>query len=147
MERIGDEVGRELSRFGPAAGMAELVRGWPGSVGEAIAANAWPARFTRDGTLIVHTADSVWAFELGQRGAEIAARAGVERMKFVPGPLPEANADTSEEPPRRVPTPSAEHVAEGERLAAEIEDQNLRKLVAKAAAASLAQAPADRGVW
>ena len=145
MERVGDEVKRELARFGPAAGMSELVRAWPASVGAAIAANAWPARFTRDGTLIVHTADSVWAFELGQRAAEIAARAGVERVKFVPGPLPEGAIPEPEQPARPARRPSPEHVAEGERLAAGIEDRNLRKLVAKAASASLAEASADRG--
>jgi hypothetical protein len=37
--------------------------------------------------------------------------------------------------------PSAEQRREGERLAAQIEDENLRELVAKAAAASLAKAP------
>ena len=43
--------------------MGETVAAWPSAVGEEIARNAWPARFARDGTLIVNTRDSVWAFE------------------------------------------------------------------------------------
>ena len=89
MERIRSAVQSELGRFGPAAGMADVVRGWPDAVGEAIARNAWPARIGRDGTLFVNTADAVWAFELQHRAEEIAARAGGERIRFVPGPLPQ----------------------------------------------------------
>ena len=44
MERIGSDVRSELSRFGPAGGMAEVVAAWPGVVGDSIAANSWPAR-------------------------------------------------------------------------------------------------------
>src|SRR5437764_1318776 len=87
MERIGDDVRRELGRFGPSAGMTEIVAAWPEAVGEAIAQNAWPARIGRDGTLYVHAADAIWAFELGQRAQEIAARVGVGRARFTPGPL------------------------------------------------------------
>ena len=47
IERIGENVKRELGRFGPAAGMADLVTAWPAAVGEQIARNAWPARIAR----------------------------------------------------------------------------------------------------
>ena len=47
-DRIGDDVQRELARFGPAESMSEIVRAWPGAVGEQIARNAWPARLARD---------------------------------------------------------------------------------------------------
>ena len=33
MERIGETVERELRRFAPRAGMAELVARWPAAVG------------------------------------------------------------------------------------------------------------------
>ena len=72
MEPLGPDVRRELSRFGPQAGIGEAVAAWPTAVGESIARNAWPARFARDGTLHVATKDAVWAFELGHRAAEIA---------------------------------------------------------------------------
>jgi hypothetical protein len=145
MERLGDEVRRELGRFGPAAGMAEVVESWPGAVGAAIAQNAWPARIGRDGTLYVHAADAIWAFELGQRAEEIAGRVGVDRIRFVPGPLPEPFAELEEERPA-VPKPRPEHVREAAALTAEIEDEELREAVARAAAASLARPPADRAV-
>ena len=70
MDPLADEIRSELARFGPQAGMAELVERWPDAVGPAIARNAWPARIAKDGTVNVNTADSVWAYELGQRGAE-----------------------------------------------------------------------------
>src|SRR5262249_8620143 len=58
MDRLGPEIDSELARFGPQAGMAELVERWPAVVGPAIARNAWPARIARDGTVHVNTADS-----------------------------------------------------------------------------------------
>ena len=77
MKQLGDQVKRELSRFGPEAGLEEFLRAWPAAVGETIARNAWPARIGRDGTLHVNTVDSIWSFELSCRAAEIAGgRAG-----------------------------------------------------------------------
>ena len=141
MERIGDEVRRELTRFGPSAGMTEIVAAWPEAVGEAIAQNAWPARLARDGTLHTHTADAIWAFELGQRAQEIADRVGVDRIRFAPGPLP----GPAEEPaPRRAapPRPLPEHLERAASITAGIEDEELRETVARAVAASLARTEA-----
>jgi hypothetical protein len=146
MERIGDEVRRELARFGPSAGMTEIVAAWPEAVGEAIAQNAWPARIGRDGTLHVHAADAIWAFELGQRAQEIAERVGVERIRFAPGPLP----SFPEEPGTRrlaAPEPRPEHLARAAEIAAEIDDEELRETVARAVAVSLAREPSDRAAW
>ena len=70
--------------------MPELLERWPAAVGEAIARNAWPARIAKDGTVHVNTADSVWAFELGQQAREIAERLGVPRLRFAPGTAPAA---------------------------------------------------------
>jgi len=36
-ERIGDDVQRELKRFGPLGAMAEIVKAWPAAVGASIA--------------------------------------------------------------------------------------------------------------
>jgi len=146
MERIGDEVRRELARFGPSAGMTEIVAAWPEAVGEAIAQNAWPARIGRDGTLHVHASDAIWAFELGQRAQEIAERVGVERIRFAPGPLPAA----AEEPAARrpaAPKPLPEHLEQAARITAGIDDDELRQTVARAVAASLAREPSDRAAW
>ena len=135
MERLGSEVRAELSRFGPQAGMAELLEHWPEAVGAAIARQAWPARIARDGTVHVNTTDSVWAFELGQRAGEIAARLGVERLRFAPGPLPEATPEAA--PASVVPGPA--EVAEARRIAAPIADEKLRESVQKAVSFSLAR--------
>ena len=83
--------------------MADLVERWPQAVGEAIARNAWPARIARDGTVHVNTADSVWAFELGHRAAEIAEKLGVPKVRFAPGPLPEPDVEPVEHPGRCEP--------------------------------------------
>ena len=137
MKRLGEEVKDQLGRFSASAGMPELLEAWPAAVGDTIARNAWPARIARDGTLHVNTADAIWAYELTNRAAEIAGRVGVERIRFAPGRLPDAlplAADRVEKAPRM---PSDEHRRKGERIAAKIEDENLRKVVARAAAASL----------
>ena len=146
MERIGDEVRRELARFGPSAGMTEIVAAWPEAVGEAIAQNAWPARIGRDGTLHVHAADAIWAFELGQRVQEIAERVGVERIRFAPGPLPGPAEEPSQRRPA-APKPLPEHLERAAEIAAGIEDEELRETVARAVAASLAREPSDRAGW
>jgi predicted nucleic acid-binding Zn ribbon protein len=147
-EPIGEEVRRELKRFGPTGAMAEIVRAWPRVVGEAIARNAWPARVARDGTLNVATSSSAWAFELGLLEPDIRARLSAvlgpdapTGLRFAPGRLPEPSSDVPPAEAARGSRPSASDRREAERLAARIDDENLRKLVAKAAAASLARSP------
>ena len=72
IERLDAEVRRELDRFGPIEGdTGAIVRVWPRAVGETVARNAWPARIARDGTLLVHTTSSTWAFELGRLAGTI----------------------------------------------------------------------------
>jgi hypothetical protein len=147
---IRDAVARELARFGPATGMAPVVEAWPGAVGPEIARNAWPARLGRDGSLRIHTTDSVWAFELGTRAEEIRTRLGdaaPARLVFVAGPLPEPPVEPREEVARRGAEPSAAHRAEAASLVRGIRDENLRKIVAKTVAASLAAADSGRSVW
>jgi predicted nucleic acid-binding Zn ribbon protein len=154
MKRIGDDVKRELARFGPVEGMAEIVSAWPEAVGEVVAENAWPARLARDGTLHVATSSSTWAFELAQLEREIESRlrAAVGKdapraLRFAPGRLPERTLVEESQAVRRPPEASERDLAEGAQLAAAISDENLRKVVARAAAASLARASAGRGVW
>lgn len=144
---IGGEVRRELGRFGPAAGMAELVAAWPGAVGEQIAAQAWPARIARDRTLHVAVSSSVWAFELTQLEGEIRTRLeealgenAPERLRFAVGHIPETGSDPEPDAKESAPKASAAHRAEGERVASSIEDPGLREAVARAIAASLADA-------
>lgn len=154
MRRIGDDLRRELGRFGAGGEMAAIVAAWPGSVGDEIARNAWPARLARDRTLHVNVSSSAWGFELTHLESEILGRlsealekAAPTRIRFAPGPLPELGAESVKEVKKVAPAPSPEQQAEGARIAAEIEDADLRELVAKAAAASLSRAPDDRPVW
>lgn len=146
MEPLADEVRRELGRFGPQGGMAELVGAWPEAVGREIARNAWPARIQRDGTLLVHARDAIWAFELTQRAGEISARLPcTPPVKVVPGPLPEPSAESSVSTPAP-PQATVAQARQAAEWAAAIDDERLRELVARAARASLASAPADRRV-
>src|SRR5262245_64182229 len=109
MDPLGDDVQRELRRFGPNAAIGETVAAWPAAVGDVIARNAWPARYRRDGTLVVHTRDAVWGFELTHRADEIAARLpGRPKMKFVPGPLPEPPAEAPDAGPEAPPEATLE---------------------------------------
>jgi hypothetical protein len=119
--------------------MAELVDRWPGVVGAAIARNAWPARIARDGTVHVNTADSVWAFELGQRAAEIAGKLRAPAVRFAPGPLPEPD----EEPHDRTVETTREDEERARAIASTISDEKLRETVQKAVSFSLARGRGD----
>jgi hypothetical protein len=145
-ERIGDEVRRELSRFGPAEGMTEIVRAWPAAMGDQIAQNAWPARLSRDGKLHVATSSSAWAFELAQlepklleRLAEALGDRAPAGLRFAPGKLPEPPSGRGSTMPRSAGRPTQSDLDRAAELAAGIDDESLRKIVAKAAAASLSR--------
>jgi hypothetical protein len=147
LEPIGDVVRRELGRFGRGEAIAEIVEVWPEAVGESIARNAWPARIARDGTLHVATSSSTWAFELGllepdirKRLAAVLEKGAPVSLRFAPGRLPEASLEATEKRPASPVEPTSAEQLEGERMAEAIDDQNLRKVVARAAAASLARA-------
>ena len=153
MERIDRDLRRTLGRLGGSgdADLAAIVDVWPALVGEANARRSWPARIGRDGTLHVHTADSVWAHQLGMLAPDIGVRladrlgrSAPAALRFAPGPLP-APADL--EPDRRshAAEPGPDERVEAAAMASGIEDEELRELVARAAAASLARARSDRG--
>jgi hypothetical protein len=144
---LGKSVRRELDKLGTRGEIVDLVRAWPGAVGEQIARNAWPARVSRDGTLHVATSSSAWAFELGQLEADIRRQLGAlapKRLRFAPGPLPEGHETDPKLAKPAPPQPTPEEWAEAERLGAQIESEELRNLVTRAAAASLAKARSDR---
>jgi hypothetical protein len=147
MDRLDSSVRDELARFGPAAGIADLVAAWPAAVGRAIAANAWPARIARDGTLHVHTTSSAWAFELAQLEATLRERLGElapPRIRFAVGPVPEPAVETAEAVRRTPLEPSADDVAQAAELVAGLDDENLRNLVSRAASLSLAKSRSGR---
>jgi Dna[CI] antecedent DciA-like protein len=155
MERIGEEVRRELARGGSkdAIPLAALTAVWPEAVGDAVARKAWPLRLARDGTLHVAAASATWANELSLLQDEILAalraRLDVEApsaIRFAVGPIPEPERLPG--PPERA-APNAVHVPpevvrEAAAAAAEIGDPELRELVARAARASLLKGRSGR---
>ena len=150
-ERIGGEVDRELRRFGPAGAMGEIVKAWPAAVGDSIARNAWPARLGRDGTLHVNAVSATWAFELGRMSATILEQLRTHlrgrtppALKVTPGPVPEPERDPAAQDASRRPEIGAKDRVEAAALAAAIDDEELRELVARVAAASLARARSGR---
>ena len=150
MERIGSEVKQELSRFGAQGAMPEVVEAWPEAVGPMVAANAWPARIARDGTLHVNTSSSAWAFELGQLAPEIQAKLAEKlgekapnSLRFAVGHLPEADSPALAGARTATPEPTEEALQTAAALAAEIEDEELRERVQRAAALGLSKPPSD----
>jgi hypothetical protein len=150
MERIRSEVKQELSRFGAQGGMPEVVEAWPDAVGAMVAANAWPARIARDGTLHVNTSSSTWAFELGQLAPEIESRLAEKlgekapkAVRFAVGHLPEPPAPAADETRPEAAEPGEEALQIAASLAAAIEDEELRKRVERAAALGLSRPPSD----
>ena len=150
MERITSAVKQELSRFGTQGGMPELVEAWPEVVGQMVAANAWPARIARDGTLHVNTSSSAWAFELGQLAPEISTKLSErfgerapKALRFAVGHLPEPPPPSPGDARTPVPEPTPEALQRAAELAAGIEDDELRKRVERAASLGLSTAPAD----
>jgi hypothetical protein len=155
MERLGDDAGRLLAAAGAPRvdELAAVVGAWPAAVGETVARNAWPQRIARDGTLHVATTSATWAFELGRLADEVLGRlraslrgAGPATLRFAPGPVPEPSAPDPEGCVER-PQPGPEERRAAAVAASQIEDPELRTLVARAAAASLARAADDQPVW
>jgi len=147
MEPLGSEVRRELERFGPQGAISDVVAAWPAAVGPEIARNAWPARIARDGTVHVHTTDSVWAFELTHRAREIGDRLGVAQLRFAAGPLPEAEpAVTARTAAAQVAEPSPVERERAAAIAASVDDSGLRERIELAVALSLARTRSDRAV-
>ena len=153
MDRLDRQIRRELGRIGPMDGdMTAIVRVWDAAVGETVARNACPARLARDGTLHVNTASATWAFELGSLAPAILEQlrnelgeAAPPRLRFAPGPIPDPVAESPEQRGPVAPAVAAGDRAEASELAAVIEDEELRELVSRAAAAGLARARSDRG--
>ncbi|MGE5272453.1 MAG: DUF721 domain-containing protein [Verrucomicrobiota bacterium] len=150
MERLEDTLRGELSRLGPEGGMPELLAAWPEAVGPMVAANAWPARIARDGTLHVNTSSSTWAFELGQLAPTIAARlieklggSAPKTLRFAVGHLPEPSSEELREARVEVPEPTDEALQRAAALAAGIEDEELRNRVQRAVALGLSKGPSD----
>ena len=154
MERIGNEVERELAKSGSSesAPLGSLVAMWAGTVGDTVARNAWPARVGRDGTLHVNTSSATWAFELTQLAGEIEERLRTAlgekapaRLRFAVGPVPEPDAAPVGPEAFAVTVEATPEIVEtADDVASAIADPELRELVARAARASLSRPSSDR---
>ena len=155
MERIEKEVQRRLAASGDGSALAlsEITAAWPRAVGDAVSRQAWPQRIGRDGTLHVSTSSATWAFELDrlapeirERLAEVLGSSAPEKLRFKVGPIPEPAAPTEalDEQPTAGFEATPESASEAASLTAEIEDPDLRELVARAARASLSRGLSDR---
>jgi hypothetical protein len=145
MDRLEGAIRKEAKRIGLPAS-SPLVSLWPETVGETIAANAWPARLTRKGVLQVNTSSSTWAFELKHLESKILSRlreslAGEcpSELRFAPGPIPSRGRNPDSTEGAGAPQAGPAELAQAKKLAAAIGDADLRALVARAAAASLAR--------
>jgi hypothetical protein len=150
MERLARDVHSELARFGVPGGMPELLDAWPEAVGEVVAANAWPARIARDGTLHVSTSSSSWAFELSQLAPTVLERlrdtlgeSAPKALRFTVGPLPEPAQRSPAEEPREHVEVTPEAVQAAAELTARLPGGELRKRVARAAALGLSRRHSD----
>jgi hypothetical protein len=150
VERLEDTLRDELSRLGPGGGMSDVLVVWPEAVGPMVAANAWPARIARDGTLHVNTSSSAWAFELGHlapsilvRLAEKLGESAPKALRFATGHLPEPSSEELGEARTEIPEPTEEALQRAAALAAGIEDEELRNRVQRAAALGLSVGPSD----
>jgi hypothetical protein len=153
MERLEETIRGALRGVGvPDAGaLADVTRVWPQAVGDAIARAAWPQRIARDGTLLVAASSATWAFELGLLADEIlsklTAAVGVgapTAIRFSPGAVPSPPAPlagAAEPVPPEVDSPTKLLADE---LTSAMTDEQLRSTIARAAAASLVRAAADR---
>jgi hypothetical protein len=151
MERLEPELRAELARFGPPGGMPDVLSAWAAAVGETVAANAWPARIARDGTLHVNTTSSAWAFELSQLAPTMLARLRDElgesaprALRFSVGHVPEPAAEAAEGVAADPLRPSPEALQRAAELTAGADDEGLRERIAQAAALSLTKGRSDR---
>ena len=155
MERIGQEVQRELGRGGSrdAIPLAALTAAWPDVVGDAVSRHAWPLRIARDGTLHVATASSTWAHELGFLSDEILERLRAQlgadaptKVRCAVGPIPEVERVDEGSPESLLADADvpSEVRSEAAAAASAITDPELREIVARAARASLLRARSGR---
>jgi hypothetical protein len=129
VKRVGDLLGAMLPPSSGAESLLPILRAWPAAVGAPVAREAWPARMTADGTLVVHVTSSLWASEL-QMLAELlreklaaALAAPAPPLKFRVGPVPQPAAEAVVAPPPQAAVEAAE------RLAAQVQDAPLRDAI------------------
>jgi hypothetical protein len=148
LEPLSDVLGAALPESaGRASAVAAIARRWPEAVGEAIAREAWPARLTPDGELVVHASGAVWASELSLLSRQLQVRleaVGIvpaPTLRFTVGAVPRRPAPDAEKAPRTAPP----NDPRADRWTASIRDPELREAVSTAARSWLQRAAAENG--
>jgi len=124
---------------------AKVFAWWSRSVPPRILDHARPVRLTR-GVLIVHVSSSVWANELHYLSDDLMGRlrehaptAGIQKIRFQVGPLPDIPKRPAPPPPPPEPVRLASLPEELGRALSRVEDDALRKAITEAARTSLAR--------
>lgn len=148
LEALSDVIGIALPETsGRVADVAAIARRWPEAVGEAIAREAWPARLTPDGELVVHASSAVWASELSLLARQLQARleaVGIvptPTLRFSVGAVPRRRDPDAEKAPRTAPPDDSR----ADRWTASIRDPELREAVSLAARSWLQRTAAESG--
>jgi hypothetical protein len=129
VRRVGDLLGAMLPPSSGAEQLLPVLRIWPAAVGDVFAREAWPVRTAADGTLVVHVTSSLWASELtlmaGAIRDKLAAALGrpAPPLQFRIGPVPQPASEAPRAPVSALATAAAE------RLAQQVEDDELREAV------------------
>jgi hypothetical protein len=148
LEALGDVLGVALPESaGRVSDVAAIARRWPEAVGEAIAREAWPARLTPDGELVVHASGAVWASELSLLARQLQGRleaVGVvpaPTLRFTVGAVPRRRGPDAEQTPKTAPP----NDLRADRWTAGIRDPELREAVSLAARSWLRRTTDESG--
>ncbi len=92
LEDIGAILGRALGGALPDARLQAVCAAWKAAAGP-LAADVWPARFARDGALILNCTSGVLAGDLTMRSEDLLARlreqaCELPALRFRVGPVP-----------------------------------------------------------
>lgn len=148
LEALSDVIGGALPESaGRAADVAAIARRWPEAVGEAIAREAWPARLTPDGELVVHASGAVWASELSISPASCRAVSRPSGSRRRPGSASRSarsrgGAIRMRHRRRKTAPPNDPRA---ERWTESIRDPELREAVSAAARSWLRRSAAESG--
>ena len=147
---IGERLGRYRGGLDSPAGseLAALQTAWKDIAGPQAAANSVVVRRSRAGVVSIACATAAWAQELDARRdlltdqmARAAPDLQVTGIRFVVGdhviPVPRAAR------PRAVPAPTAQEIAQAEKLFDAVSDGDLRERLVRAAAGQFAIARAN----
>jgi len=143
-----ESVARLLKGVYPAPDQYEAAKvfaWWSRSVPPRILEHARPVRLSR-GVLIVHVSSSVWANELHYLTDDLLARvresaptAGIQKIRFQVGPLPDLPSRPQATAPPPAPVRLASLPEALGRALSRVADDELRKAITEAATVSLAR--------